>query len=132
MYTESLWQGRSDIAHMSWYALYLLVLNTLALGAGACTLMPRTRQLIGPGLLSGIVAASTWSLVFLVSDRLRYNGILGDGWWYEIVAHLVLVLAACLAGFALPRPLRYAWFAGLPGSACLARGHTRLCRRPGA
>jgi TIR domain len=103
IYTESLWQGRSDIAHMRWFALYLLAIATLALGAGACTLIPRTRRLVGPGLLLGVVAASTWDLVFLVSDRLRFNTALSDGWWYELVAHLVLVLAACLTGLALAR-----------------------------
>jgi hypothetical protein len=103
---DSLWQGRSDIAHMRWYALYLLVLATLILGAGSCTLIPRTRRLIGPGLLLGIVATSTWSLVFLVSDRLRYwyRGVtFGGGWRVELVAHMALVLAACLTGVALAR-----------------------------
>jgi hypothetical protein len=105
-YADSLWHGRSDTAEMRWYALYLLAVASLILGAGAFTLIPRTRRLIGPGLLLGIVAASTWSLVYLASDRLRYKdvpGILGDGWWVEVVAHLVLVLAACLAGLALVR-----------------------------
>ncbi len=106
IYTASLWQGRADTAEMRWYALYLLTMATPILGAGACTLIPRTRRLIGPGLLLGITAASTWSLVYLASDRLRYKdvpGILRDGWWVELVAHLLLVLAACLAGLALVR-----------------------------
>ena len=106
VYTDSLWHGRSAIAEMRWYALYLLAQAGLIVGAGACTLIPRTRQLIGPGLLLGTVAASTWSLVYLASERVRYQdvpGILSDGWWVELVAHLVLVLAACLAGLALVR-----------------------------
>jgi hypothetical protein len=106
-YTASLWQGRSDVAHMRWYALYLLTMAVPILGAGAGTLIPATRRLIGPGLLLGITAASTWSLVYLASDRLNSKdapGMFGgDGWWVELVAHLVLVLAACLAGLALVR-----------------------------
>jgi hypothetical protein len=113
IYTDSLWQGRSGLAHMRWYALYLVAIATLTLVVGACTLIPFTRRLIGPGLLLGVVAASTWSLLFLVSDRLRYKDILGGGWWIELVAHLALVLAACLAGLVLART-----------------GAVRLMRRP--
>jgi TIR domain len=73
-YTDSLWKGRpGDRPDMRWYALYVVILAALALGAGACTLMPRTRRLTGPGLLLGIVAASTWGLLFLASDRLAWG-----------------------------------------------------------
>ncbi len=103
-FTDSLWKGRPDRPDTRWYVLYLLILAALALGAGACTLMPRTRRLTGPGLLLGIVAASTWGLLFLASDRLALAGTyFGGGWWFELVAHLVLVLAACVAGLALAR-----------------------------
>jgi TIR domain len=102
-WTDSLWMGRIDRIDMRWYALYALIVAILALGAGACTLIPRTRRLIGPGLLLGVVAASTWGLLYLITDRMLYKGILGDGWWLELVAHLALVLAACVAGLALAR-----------------------------
>ncbi len=51
--------------------MYALTVAVLALGAGVCTLIPRTRRLIGPGLLLGLVAASTWGLLFLITDRMR-------------------------------------------------------------
>jgi hypothetical protein len=107
-WTDSLWTGRQDKVEMRWYALHVLIVATLALGAGVGTLIPRMRRLIGPGLLLGIVTASTWGLLFLASDRLQYSAApgqqpFGAGWWFEFVAHLVLVLAACLVGFALAR-----------------------------
>ena len=103
-WTHSLWMGRPDRGDMRWYALYAVILAILILSAGTCTLIPRTRRLIGPGLLVGIVAASTWGLLFLITDRLQYKDVrFGDGWRLELVAHLVLVLAAGLAGLVLAR-----------------------------
>jgi hypothetical protein len=103
-WTDSLWTGRTDRGDMRWYALYTVILAILVVVAGICTAIPRTRRLIGPGLLLGIVAASTWGLLFLITDRLLYKGVsFGDGWRLELVAHLVLVLAAGLAGLALAR-----------------------------
>jgi hypothetical protein len=99
---RSLWQGRDDHAEMNWFKWYLLATAILILAAGACTLAPRTRLLIGPGLLLGVVAASTWGLPFLVSYWLVFRDALrGGGWWVEFVAHLVLALAAGLAGVTL-------------------------------
>jgi TIR domain len=116
-WTDSLWTGRGDRPDMRWYALYVVILATLTLGAGVCTLMPRTRRLVGPGLLLGIVAASTCGLLFLASDRLAFGGetYFGGGWWFELFAHLVLVLAACLAGLALARTAEVRLTRRLPG-----------------
>jgi hypothetical protein len=84
-----------------WYAL---VAAAVALGAGACTLLPRTRRLIGPGILLGTVAASTTVLLGVVIDSLYINGeSVWAGFWLELVAHVILVVAACLAGLALAR-----------------------------
>jgi hypothetical protein len=105
VWTESLWTGRpQDYSEMRWYALYVLIVAVLVLGAGVCTLIPRTRRLIGPGLLLGVAAASMWGLLYLITDRRLKEGVhFGDGWWLEFVAHLILVLAAGLAGLALAR-----------------------------
>jgi len=101
---DSLWTGRGGDPEMRWFVLYALILAVLVAGAGACTLLPRTRRLIGPGLLLGIVAASTWGLLYLPSHRIHKSSTpFGGGWWFELVAHLVLVVAACLAGLALVR-----------------------------
>jgi hypothetical protein len=112
-YDNSLWQGRpTDHFEMDWFKWYLLAIAVPILGAGGCTLIPRTRRLIGPGLLLGVAAASTWGLPFLVSDRLVFIDV-REGWWVELVAHLVLVLAAGLTALALART-----------------GEVRLARRP--
>jgi hypothetical protein len=50
MSTDSLWNGRSDLRDIRWYALYALAVAVLALGAVACILIPATRRLIGSGL----------------------------------------------------------------------------------
>jgi hypothetical protein len=103
IYSDSLWKGREDHHEMRWYAMYALTVGVLALGAGACTLIPRTRRLIGPGLLLGLVAASTWGFLYLITDRMRDNEIRWAGWWLELLGHLVLVLAACLSWLAMAR-----------------------------
>jgi hypothetical protein len=104
VWTDSLWTGRTDLIEMRWFALYALILAALVVGAGACTLLPRTRRLIGRGLLLGIVTASTWGLLYLPSNRIHLSGTPFDGgWWFELVAHLILVAAACLAGLVLVR-----------------------------
>jgi hypothetical protein len=48
------------------------------------------------------VAASTWGLVALTSALWGQDGFEG-GLWVELAAHVVLVLAGCLAGRALTR-----------------------------
>jgi hypothetical protein len=84
-----------------WYAL---VVAAFALGAGTCTLLPRTRRLIGPGILLGTVAAPTAVLLGVIIDSLSINGgSVGAGFWLELVAHMILAVAACLAGLALAR-----------------------------
>ena len=77
-----------------------IIAAAVTLTAGACMLIPRTRPLIGPGLLVGTVPASVWALISLATDGLAYNGLAG-GFWLQVVANLILVLSACLAAFAL-------------------------------
>jgi len=89
----SLW----DVDATRWYVVITVALE---LTASACVFIPRTRRMIGPGLLLGVAADPIWSLANVVSDR--RNGP-GDGLWLELAANLILVLAACLAGLALAR-----------------------------
>ena len=83
------------LVHGSWSRWYGLVMTATTLTAGICTLMPRTRRLIGPGLLLGAVPVATWGLVFLVSDRRAQSGF-GIGFWLQIAAELIQVIAAGL------------------------------------
>jgi hypothetical protein len=110
---------------------YTLVLAALALAAGWVLLAlasawleededdwsPGRRRLIGPGLLLGIAPASTWGLLTHVNAwwmREAVNGY-GSGFWLQLAAHLVLVLAACLAGLALARAAEVRLMRRLPG-----------------
>lgn len=78
---------------------YVIAMAAVALIAGICTLLPRTRLVIGPGMVLGVAAASTWGLVYF-PGQLRYDSpqaVLR----LELAGHLVLVVAACLAGLVL-------------------------------
>jgi hypothetical protein len=65
---------------------------------GACLFLARTRRSIGPGLLLGATAASSLSLANVIGDP---TGSPEAGYWLELSAHLVLVLAAVLTVIAL-------------------------------
>jgi hypothetical protein len=102
-------------------ALYVVTVAAVVLGAGVCLLVPGTRWLVGSGLLLGVAAASTKGLVTLVTYAAEYGGGLGDGYRVELVAHLLLVVAACLVVVALVRSGRYRLEIGVP-----RRGRSRL------
>ena len=102
-------------------ALYVVIVAAVVLGAGVCLLVPGTRWLAGAGLLLGVAAASTKGLVTLVTYAAEFGGGLGDGYRVELVAHLLLVVAACLVVVALVRSGRYRLEIGVP-----RRGRSRL------
>jgi hypothetical protein len=95
-------------------ALYVVIVAAVVLGAGVCLLVPRTRWLVGAGLLLGVAAASTKGLVTLVTYAAEFGGGLGNGYRVELVAHLLLVVAACLALVVLARSGRYRLVIGVP------------------
>jgi hypothetical protein len=95
-------------------ALYVVIVAAVVLGAGVCLLVPRTRWLVGAGLLLGVAAASTKGLVTLVTYAAEFGGGLGNGYRVELVAHLLLVVAACLALVVLVRSGRYRLVIGVP------------------
>jgi hypothetical protein len=95
-------------------ALYVVIAAAVVLGAGVCLLVPGTRWSAGAGLLLGVAAASTKGLVTLVTYAAEYGGGLGDGYQVELVAHLLLVVAACLVVVALVRSGRYRLEIGVP------------------
>jgi hypothetical protein len=96
--------GRSVWGSEPRFAWYLLSVAALASSAGICIFSPRTRRLIGPGILLGAVAVSFWVLLDIFIISLDVNGeSVGPGFWLELVAGVVLVIAGCLAGLALAR-----------------------------
>jgi hypothetical protein len=81
------------------YMWQTLTMVPLLLVAGVCVFAPRTRRLIGPGLLLGAVAASSMGLAYVIRDPT--GGPPEAGYWLELSAQLALVLAACLVVIAL-------------------------------
>jgi hypothetical protein len=115
------YQDSYSLVADSWTMWYVVIVAALTLTAGACMLIPRTRRLIGPGLLLGAVAASTSGLAFIVSDGVSHGPpptpFQHSGFWLEFAANLVLVLAACLAGLTLARDAEVRLVRGPPQSA---------------
>jgi hypothetical protein len=81
---------------------YVLIFAAIVAAAGVCLLLPSTKRLVGPGLLLGIVAASTVGFLGSLAAPLVNDGY-ESAWRIAFVADLVLVAAACLAGLALAR-----------------------------
>jgi YVTN family beta-propeller protein len=81
---------------------YVIPMAAVALTAGVCTLLPRTRSLTGPGLLIGTAAASVWGLALSYGYLPVSFGTLSAS---RIVfpGQVALALAACLTVFALYR-----------------------------
>lgn len=85
-------------------AWYLLALAGMALAGGVCSLVSRTRQWVGPGLVLGIAATSTWGLAYLIGSFADSNGDgFNLGFYLDVVAHLLLIAAGCLAAVRLAR-----------------------------
>lgn len=84
---------------------YSVILAALVAGASGCMLICRTNWLIGTGVLLGAVAASIWGLLLaptvLLPTSQTHGGSVGAGLW--LAAHLILALAACVAGLAVAR-----------------------------
>jgi hypothetical protein len=84
---------------------YTVTVAALVAGAGGCMLVYRTNWLIGPGVLLGTVAASTWGMLLapliLLPTNQTNGGSVGAGVWF--LAHVILLLAAGLAGLSLAR-----------------------------
>ncbi|MEY9997114.1 hypothetical protein ABIE67_009146 [Streptomyces sp. V4I8] len=76
---------------------YVITMVAVVLSAGVCVLLPRTRSLIGPGVVLGATAASVWGLVYFSS----LNPDRGTADQRYFAGHVTLVIGACLAGLAL-------------------------------
>jgi hypothetical protein len=85
------------------FALGIALTAVFGLGAGIGTLRAATARLAGPGMLVGVAAASTRALVQLLTEPLREAGGYGAGLVVEVGAHVVLLVAGCVAAVALAR-----------------------------
>ncbi|HEY9377182.1 MAG TPA: TIR domain-containing protein [Jiangellaceae bacterium] len=90
----------ADHYSTGWYA-YMLVVAALVVSASVHALMVGAWSLTNAGILLGAVAASAWGLAVPVG-QLGYGGY-QVGFWFVLVGHLFLVLAAVLSVRALRR-----------------------------
>lgn len=80
----------------------VIIRASVALGAGVCIFVPRTRRLIGPALLlGGVATAPTWVVYDLIVRH--FYPPMGLGMWLHLVGMAVWVLACCLALVSLAR-----------------------------
>jgi hypothetical protein len=87
---------------------YLMGIAALVIGAAVGMLVPRTRRLVGPGVLVAAGAAAAWGLVYypelllyLAGPAVRDRG--DPPVWLALGGHVTVVTAAVLAGWALRR-----------------------------
>jgi hypothetical protein len=90
----------ADFPAVTWSTF---IIAALALSAGVCIFVPRTRRLIGPGLLLGAVATSPTTVWYAIVLPEKIYGTPGPGLWLVLLGGGMLVLAACLAALALAR-----------------------------
>ncbi|SEC32309.1 40-residue YVTN family beta-propeller repeat-containing protein [Streptomyces sp. 3213] len=96
---------RSDYDHLSsgpgrdilWY---VTAMAATTLAAGVCAFLPRTKELVGPGVTLGAAAASTWGQVYFWlqkpdSSELAFRLVLAG--------HIALALGACVTVYVLMR-----------------------------
>jgi hypothetical protein len=99
--SDSIWERANDDGAAEQYVWHTLTMAPLLLVASACIFAPRTRRVVGPGLLLGAVAASTLGLGYLNPVRDSSFTAPQAGYWLELSAHLILLLAAGLTVIAL-------------------------------
>jgi hypothetical protein len=99
--SDSIWERANQYGAAERYVWHTLTMAPLLLVAGACIFVPRTRRVTGPGLLLGAVAASTMGLAYLNPVRDPVFTAPQAGYWLELSAHLILLLAAGLTVIAL-------------------------------
>jgi YVTN family beta-propeller protein len=80
---------------------YTLGLAAVILAAGVTALVPRTRSLVGPGVVMGVAAASTWGLAYWAGRLTLDSG--NPVYWIEAGGHLAPLCAAVLAGLVVRR-----------------------------
>ncbi|GAA3787625.1 hypothetical protein GCM10022403_022900 [Streptomyces coacervatus] len=74
---------------------YVITMAVVSLAAGICVLLPRTKALIGPGILLGTAAASVWGLayLFLVVGG-NFPPLWESAYRLELVGHVALIIGA--------------------------------------
>jgi len=90
--------------HLASPAWYYVGMAAVAMTACVCMLAPKTRSLVGPGIVLGGVAASTWGLVIVGGSLAVSPAYVRDvAVWLAVAAHLCLMISAVVAVVALLR-----------------------------
>jgi hypothetical protein len=82
---------------------YVLITAAVAVTAGGCTFLPGTRRLIGLGILLSVAFASVSGLLLFFAESNDSMGSIQTGYWFEVIGHLTLILAAFPAAWAVKR-----------------------------
>lgn len=96
---------------------YVLGMAVIAVVAGGCALVSRTRSSIGPGLLLGAATASTWGLGILLGGLAFLYRFDDPEYWLRLAGHVSLTVAAGLAVRTLQRDGAVRLMFRLPGQA---------------
>jgi YVTN family beta-propeller protein len=102
MLLQDLAYGGAEVeGYASYHPRYAVGLAAVAVVAGVFILVPRTRAVVGPGLVLGAAAASAWGLAFYIGKVV----LVAEDWtaWIEIAGHASLIAAAILALLGLRR-----------------------------
>ena len=135
------WEAKMRERDPSWFR-HTLVLAVLLASAAAAVLVPRTRWTVGPGLLLGVLVASTWNLPVALTEWLVVadgEGGFETGFWLVLLGHVVLLAAGVVvvravsagAGFRVGEPEIPWWLVwallavGAAGAAAVAVSATR-------
>lgn len=95
-------QGGSHLAESPANRWFGVITAALGVGAGVCIFVPRTRRLIGPGLLLGGVAHAPAIPGYDITVLVK-SGSPGAGLWLDMVGGAILALATCVAGTMVAR-----------------------------
>ncbi|MFD8308494.1 beta-propeller fold lactonase family protein [Streptomyces sp. NPDC059690] len=116
--TAAVLDVRSDYNHLSsgpdhdmlWY---VTAMAAMALAAGVCTFLPRTRGLTGQGVTLGAAVGSIWGLVYFSLQKYDSSE---TTFRLVLAGHIALAVGACVTVYALVRSRAVSFELRRPGN----------------